>query len=137
MSDNVSPAKAAKKISKEIAKLDRTSTPLLNKLVTANPKQSKGKPSKYSRYTTDMDSLRDAYGALPSVYKFFWMIYRLSPLRTMVIIAVFMVQGLLPALRLRTGGDFIRQVRDPGCSGFVERWLGTDGSCKRAYRAGL
>lgn len=57
--------------------------------------------------------MRDAYNALPSVYKFFWMIYRLSPMRTVVIIAVFMVQGLLPALRLRTGGDFIRQVNFP------------------------
>jgi hypothetical protein len=111
MSDNVSPTKAAKKISKQIAKLERAPTPLLNKLVKSPQKQSKGKPSKYSRYTTDMESLKDAYGALPSVYKFFWMIYRLSPLRTIVIIAIFMVQGLLPALRLRTGGDFIKQVQ--------------------------
>src|SRR5436305_4966539 len=111
MSDNVSPTKAAKKISKQIAKLERPSTPLLNKLVKSPQKQSKGKSSKYSRYTTDMESVMDAYGALPSVYKFFWMIYRLSPLRTIVIIAVFIVQGLLPALRLRTGGDFIMQVQ--------------------------
>ena len=106
MSDNVSPTKVAKKISKQIAKLDRASTPLLNKLVNPN----KEKSSKYSRYATDMESVMDAYNALPSVYKFFWMIYRLSPVRTIVIIAVFMVQGLLPALRLRTGGDFIKQV---------------------------
>lgn len=121
MSDNVSPTKAAKKISKQIAKLERASTPLLNKLAKSPQKQSKDKPSKYSRYTTDMESLMDAYSALPSVYKFFWMIYRLSPVRTIVIIAVFMVQGLLPALRLRTGGDFIKQVQGPRRrSGFLK-----------------
>jgi hypothetical protein len=71
----------------------------------------KSKPSKYARYGTDMESFRDASQALPYVYKFFWMIYRLSPVRTIIIIAVFLIQGFLPALRLRTGGDFIRQVR--------------------------
>jgi hypothetical protein len=71
----------------------------------------KSKPSKYARYGADMESFRDASQALPYVYKFFWMIYRLSPVRTIIIIAVFLIQGFLPALRLRTGGDFIRQVR--------------------------
>lgn len=68
------------------------------------------KPSKYARYAVDKESLRDASHSLPYVLKFFWMIYRLSPVRTVIIISVFIIQGLLPALRLRTGGDFIRQV---------------------------
>lgn len=70
----------------------------------------KSKPSKYARFGTDLESFQDAAQALPYVYKFFWMIYRLSPVRTIIIIAVFLIQGILPALRLRTGGDFIRQV---------------------------
>jgi len=70
----------------------------------------KSKTSKYARFGTDLESFRDASQALPYVYKFFWMIYRLSPVRTIIIIAVFLIQGILPALRLRTGGDFIRQV---------------------------
>ena len=61
----------------------------------------------------DMDSVRAAHHALPYACKFFWMIYRLSPVRTIIIISVYILQGLLPALRLRTGGDFIRQVRCP------------------------
>ena len=133
MSDNVSPAKAQKKISKQIAKLDRASTPLLNKLVGSSG--SSNKSSKYSRYSTDMESVMDAYGALPSVSKFFWMIYRISPVRTIVIIAVFMVQGLLPALRLRTGGDFIMQVLPLSliCSHF-DSVGGLTFSCKTGYR---
>jgi hypothetical protein len=135
MSDNVSPAKAQKKISKQIAKLDRASTPLLNRLVS----KTKDKQSKYSRYSTDMESVVDAYHALPSVYKFFWMIYRLSPVRTIVIIAVFMVQGLLPALRLRTGGDFIIQVPLLSMHRYtpvMDRVGGLTFSCKMGYRVG-
>jgi len=89
----------------------------------------KSKPSKYARYGTDMESFRDASQALPYVYKFFWMIYRLSPVRTIIIIAVFLIQGFLPALRLRTGGDFIRQVRH------VQLSLLT-GSYKKEYSRG-
>jgi len=87
------------------------------------------KPSKYARYGTDLESLRNASQALPYVYKFFWMIYRLSPVRTIIIIAVFLIQGFLPALRLRTGGDFIRQV----CRG---EWSLLIGSCKKEYSRG-
>jgi len=61
----------------------------------------------------NMEGVRAAHHALPYAYKFFWMIYHLSPVRTIIIISVYIVQGLLPALRLRTGGDFIRQVRCP------------------------
>jgi len=80
---------------------------------SGEPTDGKRKPSKYTRFGTDLESFRDASQALPYVYKFFWMIYRLSPVRTMIIIAVFLIQGILPALRLRTGGDFIRQVFPP------------------------
>jgi hypothetical protein len=73
------------------------------------------KPSKYTRYALDKESLRDASHSLPYVFKFFLMIYRLSPVRTVVIVSVFLIQGLLPALRLRTGGDFIRQVYISHC----------------------
>ena len=74
--------------------------------------EAKSKPqSKYTRYAVDREILRDASHALPYVYKFFWMIYRLSPVRTVIIISIFVIQGMLPALRLRTGGDFIRQVQ--------------------------
>ena len=79
---------------------------------SAGKKGDKEKASKYARYATDLESVRDAYLALPYVYKFFWMIYRLSPVRTVIIIAVFLIQGFLPALRLRTGGDFIRQAHN-------------------------
>jgi len=65
------------------------------------------------RNRVDMESVRAAYRALPYAYKFFWMIYCLSPVRTIVIISVYILQGLLPALRLRTGGDFVKQVRSP------------------------
>lgn len=79
---------------------------LPSKTTDAKPNQQ----SKYTRYSVDRESLRNASHALPYVYKLFWMIYRLSPVRTVIIISVFVIQGLLPALRLRAGGDFIRQV---------------------------
>jgi hypothetical protein len=94
MSDYVSPKKAEKMIAKA-----------MKKAITPAPSASK-----YDRYSMDWETLHEARNALPSVYKFFLMIYRLSPVRTGIIIAVFLIQGLLPALRLRTGGDFIRQV---------------------------
>jgi hypothetical protein len=97
MSDYVSPKKAEKMIAKAMKK-------------AITPASSAGKLSKYDRYSMDWETLHEARNALPSVYKFFLMIYRLSPVRTGIIIAVFLIQGLLPALRLRTGGDFIRQV---------------------------
>jgi hypothetical protein len=65
------------------------------------------------QYSVDMESFNNAYAALPYAGKFFSMIYRLNPVRTILIISVYMLQGLLPALRLRTGGDFINQVRFP------------------------
>ena len=80
------------------------------KLVPKPKPADKSKQSKYTRYSLDMENIRNASHALPYVYKFFWMIYRLSPVRTVIIISVFIIQGLLPALKLRTGGDFIRQV---------------------------
>ena len=87
-------------------------TPLLKQLMKSKPqKPEKPSTSKYARYTVDMESFRDSMSALPAVYKFFWMIYRLSPMRTIIIIAVYVIQGLLPALRLRTGGNFIKQVQ--------------------------
>jgi hypothetical protein len=64
-----------------------------------------------NRSRVDMESVKHAYRALPYARKFFWMIYRLSPVRTVIIIFVYLLQGLLPALRLRTGGDFIKQVK--------------------------
>jgi hypothetical protein len=120
MSENVSPAQVKEKIAKatqnegkeSLSTSDKTPTPLLNQLVKAAPKKEAKKPpiSKYARFATDMESLRDAMGALPAVYKFFWMIYRLSPVRTLIIMAVYIITGLTPALRLRTGGNFIKQV---------------------------
>jgi hypothetical protein len=120
MSDNVSPAGVKTKIATEIAKVDNPVTgndepvetkSLLKQLMKSVKEDDIPRSSKYTRYSTDMESIKDAYHALPYVYKFFWMIYRLSPVRTIIIIAVFILQGLLPALRLRTGGDFIRQVQ--------------------------
>src|SRR5271154_2799077 len=71
--------------------------------------------SKYTRYSIDSETFKDALHAVPAVYKFFLMVFRLNPLRTLVILAVFMVQGFVPALRLRTGSDFIRQVVSSNC----------------------
>ena len=116
MSENVSPAEVRTKITKEIVKAENPpikeggTAPLPNRLIAAKVEDEKPKLSKYTRYNTDMESLRDASHALPSVYKFFSMIYRLNPVRTIVITAVFLLEGFLPALRLRTGADFIRQV---------------------------
>ena len=107
------------------------STPLGKDVVMKLPSNEKAEPpkqSKYARYALDMESLKDASHSLPYVYKFFWMIYRLSPVRTMIIISVFIIQGLLPALRLRTGGDFIQQAQK--IIGFA------DYSCKREYSQG-
>lgn len=116
MSENISPAEVTTKITKAIVKAENPpikeggQTLLPNPLSAAKVEDEKPKLSKYTRYTTDMDTLRDASHALPSVYKFFSMIYRLNPVRTIVITAVFLLEGFLPALRLRTGADFIRQV---------------------------
>ena len=125
MSENVSPHEAKAMIEAMIAEARYSPTEkkkaavketktLLKAVLLPKKKmdEKKGETSKYARYTTDMESLKDAYHAMPSVYKFFLMIYRLSPMRTLIIIAVFMIQGLLPALRLRTGGDFIKQVQE-------------------------
>jgi hypothetical protein len=116
MSENSSQAQVKAKIAQEIAEAlvkpksgRQQPNPLTTQLVK-QLKEDKPKQSKFGRISTDMQSLRDASQALPSVYKFFGMIYRLSPFRTVVIMAVFIIQGLLPALRLRTGGDFIRHV---------------------------
>jgi hypothetical protein len=120
MSENTSQTQVTAKIANEIAKTNPVqaengavgklqSNPSTTQLVK-QLKEDKPKQSKYQRISTDMQSLRDASQALPSVYKLFLMIYRLSPFRTLIIIAVFVIQGLLPALRLRTGGDFIRHV---------------------------
>jgi len=103
--------------------------PMIAESTKSGKPDDKSKQSKYARYGTDMESFRDASQALPYVYKFFWMIYRLSPVRTMIIISVFLIQGFLPALRLRTGGDFIRQVRH------VQLSLLT-GSYKKEYSRG-
>ena len=81
------------------------------------------------QYSVDMNSFRNAYAALPSAGKFFSMIYRLNPVRTVLIISVYMLQGLLPALRLRTGGDFINQV----CPRSPLRRCIDFGSCKRGF----
>ena len=121
MSENVSPAQVKDKITKAVQNGESpsttiaksSSTPLLNQLMKPAPKKKEGKKpevSKYTRFATDMESFRDAIGALPSVYKFFWTIYRLNPLRTIIIMAVYITTGLTPALRLRTGGNFIKQV---------------------------
>ena len=118
MSENVSPSKVKAEIAAEITDVNaaplengaQESTSLIKKLIEPTKQAEKSRSSKYTRYTMDKESLKDASHALPSVYKFFLMIYRLSPVRTVIIIAVFLIQGLLPALRLRTGGDFIRQV---------------------------
>lgn len=112
MSENTSQAQVTMKIAHEIVKTTvgkQQSNPLIKQAVK-QLKEEKPRQSKYPRIATDMQSLRNASQALPSVYKFFGMIYRLSPFRTMIIVGVFIIQGLLPSLRLRTGGDFIRHV---------------------------
>lgn len=123
MSENVSPEEAKAKIAaatkqsyeKQVSEKETSvESSLLVRALTTPPK--KDKASMYTRYSVDKETLHNAWHALPSVYKFFLMIYRLSPVRTGIIIAVFIVQGLLPALRLRTGGDFIRQVTPLVCA---------------------
>jgi hypothetical protein len=117
MSDNVSPAQVGAKIAKESAVSAKTgnartsSKSLVKRLMESTKDDDKTVQSlRYPQYRTDLESLSGAYHAIPYVSKFFWMIYRLSPVRTTIIIAVTLLQGLLPALRLRTGGDFIHQV---------------------------
>jgi hypothetical protein len=107
-------AQIAHEVDKAVATVSRrTSSPssgafaLLRRLMKPNRASSQ---SKYTRYTVDKETFTNAVHAVPSVYKFFLLVFRLSPLRTLVILAVFMVQGFLPAVRLRTGGDFIREV---------------------------
>ena len=132
MSDNVAPEESREEITDAIAKTENPptekedpekATPLLNQLLSsANVDQSR--TEKYTRYYTDMEGLKDASHALPSVYKFFLKIYRVSPIRTAIIIAVYLLQGFLPALKLRTGGDFIRQANkcEIFCLRSVARW---------------
>lgn len=112
MSDNVSAEEAKPKIAVQITKNSKDSRDVPGSQVKPPVKKSDeiGQMLKYTRYATDLESLKSAYHAAPYVSKFFWMIYRLSPIRTSIITAVFILQGLLPALRLRTGGDFIQQV---------------------------
>jgi hypothetical protein len=58
-----------------------------------------------------MDSdFRQGREALPHVYKFFRMIYALSPIQTTIIVVIFLLQSLIPALRLRTESSFIQVV---------------------------
>jgi hypothetical protein len=124
------PAMLTTHIPMQIMQYGQVSSVTIPVIMQSMQSDDKSKPSKYARYGTDMESFRDASQALPYVYKFFWMIYRLSPVRTIIIIAVFLIQGFLPALRLRTGGDFIRQV---ACHVYQ---IVLTVSCKREYSQG-
>ena len=51
--------------------------------------------------------LAETKSCLPHVRKLFLMIYRISPWRAIVVFALNVVSGLLPALTLQTRGNFI------------------------------
>jgi len=54
--------------------------------------------------------LAETKSCLPHVRKLFLMIYRISPWRAIVVFALNVVGGLLPALTLQTRGNFILMV---------------------------
>jgi len=54
--------------------------------------------------------LSETKSCLPHVRKLFLMIYRISPWRAAVVLALNIVSGLLPALTLQTRGNFILMV---------------------------
>jgi hypothetical protein len=54
--------------------------------------------------------LSETKKCLPHVRKLFLMIYRISPWRAAVVLALNIVSGLLPALTLQTRGNFILMV---------------------------
>lgn len=54
--------------------------------------------------------LSETKKCLPHVRKLFVMIYRISPWRAAVVLALNIVSGLLPALTLQTRGNFILMV---------------------------
>lgn len=129
MSENVPPATAAVATSKGMNVRPKPLTsslspgPLLVRhLMKTAKSKGKGGPGPTSKPTPrrttyrkmgptmDKETITNAIDAFPYVYKFIFMVYQFSPFRTVVIVSVFLVQSLLPALRLRTGGDFIRQV---------------------------
>jgi hypothetical protein len=54
--------------------------------------------------------LSETKSCLPHVRKLFLIIYRISPWRAIVVFALNVVSGLLPALTLQTRGNFILMV---------------------------
>lgn len=54
--------------------------------------------------------LKETKRCLPHIRKLFWMIFRISPWRAIVVFAINIVSGLLPALTLQTRGNFIWMV---------------------------
>src|SRR5947207_6898803 len=62
---------------------------------SSSSSSSSSRNSRYTRYSIDKETFKDAIHAVPSVYKFFLMVFRLSPLRTVIMLVVFMVQGFL------------------------------------------
>ena len=129
MSENIPPLQVKTTIAGITTPVEKAkpenATPLVGQIIKNSLKlDDKARSSKFTRYSMDPESLKDAYYASPYVWKFFLMIYRLSPTRTIIIIAVFIIQGLLPALRLRTGADFIHHVESIRGFGLpiVTRW---------------
>ena len=57
------------------------------------------------------DYLTETRKTLPYVRKLILMVYRISPWRAVVLFAMNIFTGLLPALTLQTRGNFIRMVR--------------------------
>jgi hypothetical protein len=57
--------------------------------------------------------LKEIRNCLPFVRKLFFLIYRISPWRAVVFLAMNVIKGLLPAITLRTRGDFIMMVSCP------------------------
>ena len=54
--------------------------------------------------------LTETKQCIPYVRKFFMMIYRISPWRVVMLLALNIVSGLLPALTLQARGNFMSMV---------------------------
>ena len=78
--------------------------------------------------------LSETRKCLPHVRKLFLMIYRISPWRAAVVLALNIVSGLLPALTLQTRGNFILMVHkyfdlaDKSCNKVLRKgpWINAD-----------
>jgi hypothetical protein len=64
-----------------------------------------------SKHIWTTASWQETRQTVPHVVKFFRMVYALSPVQTTVIIFLFVLQSLIPAMRLKTESNFIQLVR--------------------------